>query len=86
MPRISTWVVVTVVLVAATAVTAGNNEIGALVGFRLGGEVNSSTSSEKLSFEENVAFGLIYTRVLSPATEFEFIWSRLLFANRNSSV
>jgi hypothetical protein len=76
MPRISSLMVVVVAVVGTTVAPAANNEIGVLVGFRLGGDVNSVTTSDKLSIEENATFGLIYSRVLSPATEFEFTWSR----------
>jgi hypothetical protein len=65
-----------IVIAGATAAAAENNEIGALVGFRLGGDVNSSTTAEKLSFFNDTATTEIYTRVLSPTTEFEFTWSR----------
>jgi len=76
MSRISILMVGMFALAGIPTTVAGNNEIGALIGFRLGGDVDSSTTTERLSFEENTAFGLIYTRVLSPTTDFEFTWSR----------
>ena len=77
MSRISFLIMAVIVFAGAPPVTsAANNEIGVLVGLRLGGDVNSVDTNAKLEIDESATFGLVYSRVLSPATEFEFTWSR----------
>ena len=75
--RISFLILVVIMISGTpTVLPAADNEIGVFVGFRLGGDVNGVATNEKFSIDESANYGLIYSRVLSPATEFEFTWSR----------
>ena len=74
--RVTRFLVPLLILLAIPLSHAEKNELMPMFGFRFGGQVERLETSQDFSVGSDLSYGLVYSRVLSPQTEFEFIWSR----------